>query len=404
IFNPLNIKFYLSILVLFSMPYLGFSQSGTLKGVVLDDANNPIANVNIKAENKGTTTNDNGFFILKIPSDQEVTVSFSHLAFKDIVVTFNLKNGEEYEFHPVMKESIEQISTVVISSKQRKAVEGIITLDPEAIRQIPGANAGVENLLKTLPGVSSNNELSTQYSVRGGNYDENLVYVNGIEIYRPFLIRSGQQEGLSFVNPDMVQNVDFSAGGFQAKFGDKLASVLDITYRKPLGFGVSADLSLLGGSLAVEAVSKDSKLSGIVGIRYRDNSLLVDAQETETNYNPTFLDIQSQINYNFSDKFSLSFLGNASLNKYSYQPKTRQTNFGTIENPLALLVFYEGQEKDQYQTLFGALKGTYLLNDQVTLNLIASTYHTTEEEYFDILAQYRLGEVNTNIGDEDLGE
>ncbi|WP_324311369.1 TonB-dependent receptor [Xanthomarina sp.] len=386
------------------MPYLGFSQSGTLKGVVLDDANNPIANVNIKAENKGTTTNDNGFFILKIPSDQEVTVSFSHLAFKDIVVTFNLKNGEEYEFHPVMKESIEQISTVVISSKQRKAVEGIITLDPEAIRQIPGANAGVENLLKTLPGVSSNNELSTQYSVRGGNYDENLVYVNGIEIYRPFLIRSGQQEGLSFVNPDMVQNVDFSAGGFQAKFGDKLASVLDITYRKPLGFGVSADLSLLGGSLAVEAVSKDSKLSGIVGIRYRDNSLLVDAQETETNYNPTFLDIQSQINYNFSDKFSLSFLGNASLNKYSYQPKTRQTNFGTIENPLALLVFYEGQEKDQYQTLFGALKGTYLLNDQVTLNLIASTYHTTEEEYFDILAQYRLGEVNTNIGDEDLGE
>ncbi|MEO8935021.1 MAG: carboxypeptidase-like regulatory domain-containing protein, partial [Xanthomarina sp.] len=386
------------------MSYVGFSQNGTLKGVILDDTNIPITGVNIKAANIGTTTNDNGFFTLKIPSEQDVTVSFSHLAYKDISVTFNLKNGEEYEFHPVMKESVEQISTVVISSKQRKAVEGIITLEPEAIRLIPGANAGVENLLKTLPGVSSNNELSTQYSVRGGNYDENLVYVNGIEIYRPFLIRSGQQEGLSFVNTDLVQNVDFSAGGFQAKYGDKLASVLDITYRKPLDFGVSADLSLLGGSLAVEAVSKDSKLSGIVGIRYRDNSLLVNAQETETNYDPTFLDVQTQINYNFSDKFSLSFLGNASSNKYNYQPKTRQTNFGTIENPLALLVFYEGQEKDQYQTLFGALKGTYLLNDQVTLNLITSTYHTTEEEYFDILAQYRMGEVNTNIGDEDLGE
>ncbi|MCX7550436.1 TonB-dependent receptor [Xanthomarina sp. F2636L] len=386
------------------MSFLGFSQSGTLKGVILDDANNPIANVNIKAGDKGTVTNNNGFFILKIPSDQEVTVVFSHITFKSIIATFNLKNGEEFEFHPMMKTSVEQISTVVISGKQRKEVEGIITLEPETIRQIPGANAGVENLLKTLPGVSSNNELSTQYSVRGGNYDENLVYVNGIEIYRPFLVRSGQQEGLSFVNTDLVQNVDFSAGGFQAKYGDKLASVLDITYRKPYDFGVSADLSLLGGSLAVEAISKDSKLSGIIGIRYRNNSLLVNAQETETNYDPTFADVQTQINYNFSDKFSLSFLGNASLNKYNYQPKTRQTNFGTLENPLALLVFYEGQEKDQYQTLFGALKATYLLNDNVTLNFIASTYHTTEEEYFDILAQYRLGEVNTNIGDEDLGE
>ncbi|MFV0573591.1 MAG: TonB-dependent receptor [Xanthomarina gelatinilytica] len=389
---------------LFSMSFLGFSQSGTLKGVILDDANNPIPNVNIKAQDKGTVTNENGFFILKIPADQEVTVVFSHLTFESITATFNLKNGEEYEFHPIMKESVEQISTVVISSKQRKEVEGIITLEPETVRLIPGANAGVENLLKTLPGVSSNNELSTQYSVRGGNYDENLVYVNGIEIYRPFLIRSGQQEGLSFVNTDLVQNVDFSAGGFQAKYGDKLASVLDITYRKPYAFGVSADLSLLGGSLAVDAISKDSKLSGMIGIRYRNNSLLVNAQETETNYDPTFADVQTQINYNFSHKFSLSFLGNASLNKYNYEPKTRQTNFGTLENPLALLVFYEGQEKDQYQTLFGAIKATYLLNDSVTLNLTTATYHTTEEEHFDILAQYRLGEVNTNIGDEDLGE
>ena len=387
------------------MCYLGFSQSGTLKGIVLDDSKNPVANVNITAGSIGTTTNGNGFFTLKIPADKDVSISFSHLAFKDIIVIFNLKNGEEYEFHPIMKESIEQISTIVISSRQqRKAVEGIITLEPEAIRKIPGANAGIENLLKSLPGVSSNNELSTQYSVRGGNYDENLVYVNGIEIYRPFLIRSGQQEGLSFVNTDLVQNVDFSAGGFQAKYGDKLASVLDITYRKPYHFGVSTDLSLLGGSLAMEAVSKDSKLSGIIGIRYRDNSLLVNAQETETNYNPSFTDIQTHVNYNFTDKFSLSFLGNASINKYNYQPKTRQTNFGTLENPLALLIYYEGHEKDKYQTLFGALKGSYLVNDQVTLNLTTSTYHTTEAEYFDILAQYRLGEVNTNIGDKDLGK
>jgi len=400
----LNNKYQLFSFLLFLISFIGYSQTGTLKGVILDDANNPIPNVNIKAGDKGTVTNDNGFYILKIAADQDVIVEFSHLSYKSIIAPFNLKNGEEIEFHPVMKVSVEQISTVVISSKKRKDVEGIVSLEPQAIRLIPGANAGVENLLKTLPGVSSNNELSTQYSVRGGNYDENLIYVNGIEIYRPFLVRSGQQEGLSFVNPDMVQNVDFSAGGFQAKYGDKLASVLDITYRKPYDFGISADLSLLGGSLTAEAISKNTKLSGIVGVRYRDNSLFVNAKETETNYNPTFLDIQTQINYNVSDKFSVSFLGNASLNKYNYEPKTRQTNFGTLENPLALLVFYEGQEKDEYQTLFGALKGTYLLNDKVTLNLTASTYHTTEEEYFDILAQYRLGEVNTDIGGEELGE
>ncbi|QRM91041.1 TonB-dependent receptor plug domain-containing protein [Lacinutrix sp. WUR7] len=381
-----------------------FAQTGTLRGVILDEFNNPVDNVNIKIDDTGTTTNANGFYILKIPANQDVTVTFTHLSLKKTVVTFNLKNGEELEFNPVMQTNVEQIATVVISGRKRKDVEGVITLKPATIRKIPGANPGVENLLKTLPGVNSNNELSTQYSVRGGNYDENLVYVNGIEVYRPFLIRSGQQEGLSFVNTDLVQNVDFSAGGFQAKYGDKLSSVLDITYRKPTEFGVAADLSLLGGSLAIEATSNDNKLTGIVGIRYRDNSLLVNAKETETNYDPKFLDVQSFVTYNFTDKFSLSFLGNASINKYNYEPQTRQTNFGTLTDPIALLVFYEGQEKDAYQTLFGALQGTYKVNDDLNLSLVASTYHTTEEEYFDILAQYRLGEVNTNIGDEDLGE
>ncbi|MDC3312832.1 TonB-dependent receptor, partial [Flavobacteriaceae bacterium] len=254
------------------------------------------------------------------------------------------------------------------------------------------------------PGVNISNELSTQYSVRGGNFDENLVYVNEIEVYRPFLIRSGQQEGLSFVNSNMVQNVAFSAGGFQAQYGDKLSSVLDITYRNPLNIGIRADMSLLGGSVTYETISKDTKFSSITGLRYRDNSLLVKAKETETNYDPKFGDAQAYLTYKFSDKFHLSFLGNASINKYNYEPKTRQTNFGTLENPLALLVFYEGQEKDAYQTYFGAFKGTYFANDDLTLKLITSAYHTTEEEYFDILAQYRLGEVNSSIGDEDLGE
>jgi len=386
------------------LPVFGIAQIATVKGVILDPNKNPISNINISAGSEGTATNINGFYMLKIPANQDVIIVFTHLNYESIRVTFNLKNGEDFEFNPVMDSNVEQISTVVIKGNQRKQVEGILTFEPELIRTIKGAQPGIENLLKTLPGVNISNELSTQYSVRGGNFDENLVYVNEIEVYRPFLIRSGQQEGLSFVNTNMVQNVEFSAGGFQAKYGDKLSSVLDITYRNPVKFRMSADMSLLGGSITSETVSKDSKFSGIIGLRYRDNSLLVNAKETETNYHPKFIDAQTYLTYKFSDKFHLNFLGNASINKYNYEPQTRQTNFGTLADPIALLVFYEGQEKDQYQTYFGAFKGTYFANDAVTLKLIASTYHTTEEEYFDILAQYRLGEVNSNIGDEDLGE
>jgi len=404
LFTLLKAKQLLTTIVFFSVLTLSFAQNATIKGIILDENNQPIEKVNVKTDNNGTATNTNGFYIITIPANKEITIEFTHLSHKKVVSTFNLKNGEQFEFNPVMSTSIEQIATVIVSGDRRKEVEGILTLKSEVIRKIPGANAGVENLLLTLPGVNNNNELSTQYSVRGGNYDENLVYVNGIEVYRPFLVRSGQQEGLSFVNTNLVQNVDFSSGGFQAKYGDKLSSVLDITYKNPYQFEVNADLSLLGGSLSVENLSKDSKFSSIVGLRYRDNSLLVNAKETDTNFKPTFADAQAYFTYKFSNKFYLSFLGSASINKYNFEPQTRQTNFGTLSDPVALLVFYDGQEKDRYQTLFGAFKGSYFVNDDLTLHLIASTYHTTEEEYFDILAQYRLGEVNSNIGDENLGE
>jgi len=400
----LKIKPLLLLALFIVIPFIGFTQTATLKGVILDKNNLPVQNVNIKAGNNGAVSNSNGFYLLKITANTNVFVEFTHLNYKKITTTFNLKNGESFEFNPVLDTQTEQIAAVVITSTERNRVEGITTIKPEIIRTVKGAQPGIENLLKTLPGVNVSNELSTQYSVRGGNFDENLVYVNEIEIYRPFLIRSGQQEGLSFVNTDLVQNVDFSAGGFQAKYGDKLSSVLDITYKNPINFGVSADLSLLGGSISTEFVSKDSKFSGIVGLRYRDNSLLVEAKETETNYKPKFADIQTYLTYKFTDKFHLSFLGNASINSYNYQPESRQTNFGTLTDPLALLVYYDGQEKDTYQTYFGAFKVNYFLNDDITLKLIASQYHTTEEEYFDILAQYRLGEVNSNIGDENLGE
>ena len=398
-----RIHFTVVLSLLFSA--LSFSQSAIIRGVILDEGHSPIEGVNITTNTgEGTATNKNGFYELKVPYDVEVTVVFTHVSHKRIEQKFNLKNGQEIEYNPVMLIEFEQIATVVINTNTRQSVDGVTSISPQMIRTIKGAQPGVENILKTLPGVNISNELSTQYSVRGGNFDENLVYVNEIEVYRPFLIRSGNQEGLSFVNTDMVHNVDFSAGGFQAKYGDKLASVLDITYRNPVDFGIRADLSLLGGSVTAETISKDGKFSGIAGVRYRDNSLLLNSLETEGNVEPVFADAQTYLTYRFSSKFHLNFLGNISLNKYNFQPNNRQTNFGTLEDPVALLVFYEGQEKDQYKTYFGAFKANYFVNDDLTLKLVTSAYHTTEQEYFDILAQYRLGEVNTNIGDENLGD
>ena len=386
------------------MPILAIGQTATIKGVILNVQYQPIQGANVTSDSNGTITNLNGFYSLKIPSNIDVGIKISHLNYKFIEATFNLKNGETLEFNPVLNDSYEQIETVVIKGSKRKDLEGITTISPQIIRSIKGAQPGVENLLKTLPGVNITNELSTQYSVRGGNFDENLVYVNEIEVYRPFLVRSGQQEGLSFINTAMVQNLDFSAGGFQAKYGDKLSSVLDITYRTPIDFRVQADINLLGGSITTETVSKNSKFSAITGLRYRDNSFLVNSKETDTNFNPIFADAQTYFTYRFSDKFHLSFLGNLAINHYQYAPTIRQTNFGTLDNPVALQVLYEGQENDKYQTFFGAFKGSYLVNENLTLKLITSTFHTTEQEYFDILAQYRLGEVNSNIGDENLGE
>jgi len=398
-------RLQLTLLLSLLFSALSFSQSSIIRGVILDETNEPIEGVNIKASSgDGAATNQNGFYELRIPSDVEVTVEFTHLGHSRIVQKFQLKNGQEIEFNPVMKIEAEQIAEVVISTNTRQNDDGVVNIDPKTLRTIKGAQPGIENILKTLPGVNISNELSTQYSVRGGNFDENLVYVNEIEVYRPFLIRSGNQEGLSFVNTDLVSNVDFSAGGFQAKYGDKLSSVLDITYRNPVAFGMRADLSLLGGSVAAEAVSKDGKFSGIAGVRYRDNSLILNSLETEGNVEPVFADAQTYLTYRFSDKFHLNFLGNISLNQYNFQPENRQTNFGTLQEPVALLVFYDGNEEDEYQTYFGALKANYFVNDNLTLKFIGSAYHTLEQEYFDIFAQYRLGEVNTNIGDENLGE
>lgn len=396
--------------ILFTLLFLAFScvvsaqnQTAKVAGVVLDENNQPVENVNVSYQTKTSTTDKNGFYEITVPANQKVVLVFTHTSLKSITVTLQLKPNEEFEYHVMMNDKAEQLSDVIITSNRRR-VQGITAIEPETIRTNPSAMPGVESVLKALPGVNANNELSSGYNVRGGNYDENLVYVNEIEVYRPFLIRSGQQEGLSFTNTDMVQKIDFSAGGFQAKYGDKMSSVLDITYRKPTKFGVTAEASFLGGSITGEGISKNKKWSAITGIRYRDNSLLVNSQETQTNFRPTFVDVQTNVNFSPNDKWHFSFLGNASQNKYNYQPLTRQTNFGTIDEPIALQIFYEGQENDKYQTLFGAFKSSFSPNENNNYRLITSVYHTQEQEYFDIFAAYFLGEVDTNIGSETLGE
>ena len=380
------------------------AQTATVKGIIFDQENLIVSGANVTYGTSGVLSDENGVYVLEIPSGQAVDIKYSYLGFKDVTLTVTLESNEDFEFNPVLRTDVEQIDVVVIDARRRKRVEGIESITPELARVMVGGNAGVENVLASLPSVAKNNELSTQYSVRGGNFDENLVYVNEIEVYRPFLIRSGQQEGLSFVNSGMTSNVDFSAGGFQAKYGDKLSSVLDITYRRPTNFEAAVDLSMLGGSFTMGGKSKDGRLNALVGLRYRDNSLFVDAKQTETNFRPRFADAQTYLSYKVSSKFELGFLGNIAINDYKYEPITRQTNFGTLADPIALLIFYEGQEEDRYNTYFGALKATYAVSKNYTAKFIGSVYQTQEQEYFDILAEYRLGTPNSNIGDENLGE
>ncbi|MGW9686870.1 TonB-dependent receptor [Flagellimonas sp. 2504JD1-5] len=401
--NVINVKRLLVPLAILWV-FVAQSQTATILGTVLDENSDPIPQVNIVSGLVGTTTDSNGYYLLEVVAETKNTVTFSHLGHKNIVLeNLILTSNETFEFNPVMKTDVIQVAGVEVTPTGDKTLQGVTTIEPEIVRKIPGANAGVENILKLLPGVSFNNELSTQYNVRGGNFDENLVYVNGIEVYRPFLVRSAQQEGLSFINSHMVSQVDFSAGGFQAKYGDKLSSVLDITYKTPVDFGLRVEGSLLGAGTTLETISKNRKFSSISGLRYRNNRLLVNSQQTESNFNPKFVDAQSFLTYRFSKKFHLNFLGNYAINDYENEPLSRQTNFGTINNPRALLVFYEGRENSKYINALGAVKADFLVDNNIKLHVTSSVNHIQEEEFSDIITSYELAEVDVNLGD-DLGE
>lgn len=391
-------------LILFCVAPSAQAQSAHLKGLVLTSSDELLSDVEVRWSSGSTLTNSNGFYALEIPASTEVVLTFTHTAFAPVTVKLVLEPNEDKELNIRFLDPTEQMKELVIDARLNDRMQGNVLISPTVVRRIPGANAGVENILKTLPGVYSNNELSTQYAVRGGNYDENLVYVNEIEVYRPFLIRSGQQEGLSFTNSSMTQNIMFSAGGFQSKYGDKMASVLDITYRNPTRFRAQLDASLLGGGATVDLVSPNQKWSGIAGVRYRNNALLVKTQEVDVDYKPQYLDFQTLINFNASSRWQVSFLGNLSNNVYDYTPKYARTNFGTFDNPLAMFITYQGQEQDTYQTYFGALKTTFKANDDNIYKLITSAYHTKEQEHYDILGQYNIGEIDTDLGSSRYGQ
>ncbi|MDC1374619.1 TonB-dependent receptor [Polaribacter sp.] len=381
-----------------------YAQTTTiLRGVIKDTKKQAIEGVNIQFNSFGTTSDKNGNYSIRIPLNQKITITYSHIAHYSFTKEITATSKNLMRFSPILTPKTEALKEVVVKNNKKNAA-GVTKIDVLKAKNIIGPNAGVENVLMTLPGVNNNNELSTQYNVRGGNFDENLVYVNGIEIYRSFLIRSGQQEGLSFVNSNLVKNINFSAGGFQAKYGDKLSSVLDITYRDAKERATIIDASILGGSITLEGQFLDKKLSAITGIRYRDNSLFVNSKQVETNFKPRFTDVQSFLSYKATDAFTLNFFGNFSLNNYNYTPISRRTRFGTVNAPIELTVFYEGQEKNNYLTLFGALSANYEVNDAIDLKATASSYNTQEEEYFDIAAAYNLGEVDANVGSEDFGE
>ena len=391
----------LSLFLLFSV--LGYSQ--TINGTITDEKNNSLPAVNIALINKniGTVSANDGSYQLEVPPNKSILITYSFIGYEIEKIRIPiLKKGQDYTLNITLKSSSTLLKDVIVKDKESRK-EFFNRIKPKHVRVLPG-NGGVEAILKTLPGVSSANELSSQYSVRGGNFDENLVYVNDIEVYRPFLIRSGKQEGLSFINTNMISRIKFSAGGFEAKYGDKMSSVLDITYKKPKATAASLQLSLLGGSAHFEGTNKNKRLSYLVGARHKTNQYVLNAMDTKADYFPKFSDLQTFINYDLNTNWKISFLGNISKNEYTMIPKNRDTEFGTINEALRLTIYFEGQEIDKYETYFGALSTTYQPSTNLNLQFITSAFRTFEQENFDILGEYWLYQLENNLGSDDFGD
>ena len=378
----------------------------TIEGKITDFNLNPLAAVNISIidQSGGLISDKDGLYKVNIKANRSYVIAFSFIGYETEKIRVPmLKKGQKYTLNISLKESNTLLDDIIVKD-QKSRKNNLSRIKTKHVEVIPGSGGGIESVLKTLPGVSSANELSSQYSVRGGNFDENLVYVNGIEVYRPFLIHSGQQEGLSFVNTDLVGSILFSAGGFSAKYGDKMSSVLDIKYKQPKKTASSLSLSLLGGSAHLEGISKNRRFSYLLGIRHKSNQYLLSSLDTEAEYVPRFSDLQTYLNYKINTNWDISLLTNISKNQYQMIPQDRNTDFGTFNEALRLTVFFEGQELDKYETYFGALSTKFNPNTKVQLELTGSAFQTFEQENFDILGEYWLYQLDNNLGSDNFGD
>lgn len=392
-------------LLLLLFPFLLLSQQrAILIGKVSDERGKAIefANIAISGGTGGATTDTRGHYELQLAPETNITLIFSFVGYNTSVHKVRLKSGEKQKLDVVLTATATNLPVAEVRD-ERMMSSSLMNLSPKQARLLPSVSSGIEDLVKTLPGVSSNNELSSQYTVRGGNFDENLVYVNGIEIYRPFLIRSGQQEGLSFLNSKLVSGISFSAGGFAAEYGDKLSSVLDITYKRPSESAASGTLSLLGSDFHVEGSAKNGSVYYLLGTRYKTTRYLLNALETKGLYQPNFFDVQTLIGYNFRPKWDLSMIGYYSRNQYNLIPQTRTTDFGTIQEAYRLTIYFDGQEVDNYNTSMGAITLSHRPNKETDLKLIASVFSTLETETYDIQGQYWIGRLETSMGSEQFG-
>jgi len=385
-------------------PVRGVGQTATVWGTVTDQRSRAVelAHVALLGAQGGVTTDRSGRFEIKVPAEIPVRLAVSFVGFEQQEFLLRLKPDERRQLNVILVESATMLPSLEVRDEKLRSTS-LTRLNPRQAMQIPSSGGGIEDLIKTLPGVSSNNELSSQYTVRGGNFDENLVYVNDIEIYRPFLVRSGQQEGLSFLNSALVSSILFSAGGFNAEYGDKLSSVLDITYKRPTETAGSVTASLLGAEMHVEGAQSNRRLTYLLGARYKTTAYLLNALETQGSYRPNFSDIQTMITYGLHPKWELSMLGYYSRNRYTLIPESRQTDFGTIQEAYRLNIFFEGQEVDSYETGMGAFTLSHKPNKNLDLKLIASAFSTVETETYDVLGQYWIGRLETSPGSEQFG-
>ena len=387
------------LFVLFLMvTQVAIGQSFTLQGKVSDKDGNPIelASVMVVSQGKLAMTNLKGEFHIQLHSADSVKVRFSMIGYKSKERVLRRPQGKQTMLVQLLDDNEMQEVVVEGKTKQHGTTE---ELDVEKVKQGPSASGNaVEEMVQTQAGVSTHSELSSQYNVRGGTFDENSVYINNIEVYRPFLVRSGQQEGLSIINPDMVQSVGFSTGGFEAKYGDKMSSALDITYKRPKRTEASLTASLLGASAYLGIASK--KFTWTNGVRYKTNRYLLGSLQTKGEYKPSFLDYQTYLSWQPSKRWQIDFIGNISDNHYNFQPEDRETNFGTLQNVKKFRVYFDGQEKDLFRTYFGSLSITRHLSPRTDVSLLASAFSTREQERYDIQGQYWLTQTETS---ENLG-